>query len=65
MQSNTADFINLTAFAKAMADHLKGSLNDASTTKRVFNLDEATAYCRLTCDSGGEKHFQRERRGTL
>jgi len=55
MQTNTSDFINLTAFARAVAEHLKESLNSVTTTKRVFNLDEAAEYCGLTRDSFKKK----------
>jgi len=55
MQPNTVDFINLTAFAKAVAVHLKDSLADVGSTKRVFNLDEAATYCGLTRDSFKKK----------
>jgi hypothetical protein len=37
MQTNTSDFINLTALARAVADHLKESLSGIATAKRVFN----------------------------
>jgi excisionase family DNA binding protein len=55
MQTGTSDFINLTAFARAVADHLKESLSGIATAKRVFNLDEAAAYCGLTRDSFKKK----------
>jgi excisionase family DNA binding protein len=55
MQTSTSDFINLTAFAKAVADHLKESLSGIATAKRVFNLDEAAKYCGLTRDSFKKK----------
>jgi excisionase family DNA binding protein len=55
MQANMAEFINLTAFAKVLADHLRNSLVDVVTAKRVFTLDEAAAYCGLTRDSFKKK----------
>jgi excisionase family DNA binding protein len=55
MQTNTSDFINLTALARAVADHLKESLSGIATAKRVFNLDEAAEYCGLTRDSFKKK----------
>jgi excisionase family DNA binding protein len=55
MQTNTSDFINLPAFARAVADHLKDSMSDATIAKRVFNLDEAAEYCGLTRDSFKKK----------
>jgi excisionase family DNA binding protein len=55
MQTNTSDFINLPAFARAVADHLKDSLSGAAGAKRVFNLDEAAEYCGLTRDSFKKK----------
>jgi excisionase family DNA binding protein len=50
-----SDFINLAAFARAVADHLKESLNRDTTAKRVFSLDEAAEYCGLTRDSFKKK----------
>ena len=55
MQMNTSDFINLPAFARAIADQLKDSLSGVSTAKRVFNFDEAAEYCGLTRDSFKKK----------
>jgi hypothetical protein len=55
MQANTSDFINLTAFARAVADHLKESLSGVVTAKRVFNLDEGAEYCGLTRHSFKKK----------
>jgi excisionase family DNA binding protein len=55
MQMNTSDFISLSAFAKAVADHLRDSLGNSTTEKRVFNLDEAAEYCGLTRDSFKKK----------
>jgi excisionase family DNA binding protein len=55
ISTNTSDFINLTAFARAVADHLKETLNGATPGKRVFNLDEAATYCGLTRDSFKKK----------
>lgn len=55
MQTSTSDFINLAAFSRAVADHLKESLSGITTAKRVFNLDEAAEYCGLTRDSFKKK----------
>ena len=55
METNTSDFINLPAFARAVADHLRASLLTTSSEKRVFNLDEAAEYCGLTRDSFKKK----------
>jgi excisionase family DNA binding protein len=57
MQTNTStsDFINLPAFARAVADHLKDTLPGTAVGKRVFNLDEAAEYCGLTRDSFKKK----------
>ncbi len=55
MQTTTSDFINLPAFARAVADHLKESLNGSTGGKRIFNLDEAAEYCGLTRDSFKKK----------
>jgi excisionase family DNA binding protein len=55
MQTNTSDFINLPAFARAVADQLKDSLIGISTAKRVFNLAEAAEYCGLSRDSFKKK----------
>jgi excisionase family DNA binding protein len=55
MQTNTSDFISLTAFARAVADHLKESLRSVATGTRVFSLDEAAEYCGLTRDSFKKK----------
>ena len=55
MHTNTSDFINLPAFAKAVAEHLKDSLGTRVATRRVLNLDEAAEYCGLTRDSFKKK----------
>jgi excisionase family DNA binding protein len=55
MQTNNSDFINLTAFAEALASRLKESLNGSAAAKRIFNLDEAAEYCGLTRDSFKKK----------
>jgi excisionase family DNA binding protein len=55
MQTNPSDFINLPAFARAVADHLKDSFSNGAVQKRVFNLDEAAEYCGLTRDSFKKK----------
>jgi excisionase family DNA binding protein len=55
MESDGAELINLTALAKALASHLKESLSDVVAKKRVFNLNEAAAYCGLTRDSFKKK----------
>ena len=55
MASRVTDFINLTAFASAVAHELKGSVVETVLLKRVFTLDEAAAYCGLTRDSFKKK----------
>ena len=55
MQMNTSDFINLPAFANALAEQLKDSVGNGAAAKRVFNLDEAAEYCGLTRDSFKKK----------
>jgi excisionase family DNA binding protein len=55
MQTPPSDFINLPAFASAVADHLKDSLKNAPIGRRVYNLDEAAEYCGLTRDSFKKK----------
>ena len=55
MQTNTSEFINLTAFAKAVAEQLKESLGSRSTDRRLLRLDEAAEYCGLTRDSFKKK----------
>jgi excisionase family DNA binding protein len=55
MQMNTSDFINLPAFAKALAEQLKDSVGNGAAAKRVFNLDQAAEYCGLTRDSFKKK----------
>jgi excisionase family DNA binding protein len=55
MQMSTSDFINLPAFAKALAEQLKDSVGNGAAAKRVFNLDEAAEYCGLTRDSFKKK----------
>jgi excisionase family DNA binding protein len=46
------DFINVEALAQAVASKIK---LDGPISKRVFNLDEAAAYCGLTRDSFKKK----------
>jgi len=55
MQPTTSDFINLPAFARAVADHLKDSLVNRTGARRVLNLVEAAEYCGLTRDSFKKK----------
>ena len=55
MQTNTSEFINLTAFARAVAEQLKESLGNRATDKRLLRLDEAAEYCGLTRDSFKKK----------
>jgi excisionase family DNA binding protein len=55
MNTNTTDFINLPAFAKAVADHLRDSLLSRGANRRVLSLDEAAEYCGLTRDSFKKK----------
>ena len=42
---SSTDFINLSAFAKAVAQELKGTLEQVGPLKRLFNMEEAAAYC--------------------
>ncbi len=53
--TSTSDFINLPAFARAVADHVRGTLSSTAVGKRAFNLDEAAEYCGLTRDSFKKK----------
>jgi excisionase family DNA binding protein len=55
MQLQTSDFINLRAFANAVVDRLRDYLSVPVTAKRVFNLEEAAAYCGLTRDAFKKK----------
>jgi excisionase family DNA binding protein len=55
MQTPPSDFINLPAFANAVADCLKDLLRNAPVGRRVYNLDEAAEYCGLTRDSFKKK----------
>ena len=55
MQTNTSDFINLPAFARAVADQLKDSIVNRTGSRRVLNLAEAAEYCGLTRDSFKKK----------
>jgi hypothetical protein len=55
MQISTSDLINLSAFAKAVADHLRDSLESRAAGRRVLNLDDAAEYCGLTRDSFKKK----------
>jgi len=51
MSASATDFINLDAFAKALAEQLRESLPSGVVLKRVSNLNEAADYCGLTRDS--------------
>lgn len=55
MQASTSDFINLPAFAKAVADHLRESLVSRVGSRRVLTLDEAAEYCGLSRESFKKK----------
>ena len=55
MQTNTSEFTNLTAFARAVAEHMKDSLGGRATDRRLLRLDEAADYCGLTRDSFKKK----------
>jgi hypothetical protein len=52
MSALITDFINIEILAQAVASKIK---LETSISKRVFNLDEAAAYCGLTRDSFKKK----------
>jgi excisionase family DNA binding protein len=52
MNALITDFINIEILAQAVASKIK---LETSVSKRVFNLDEAAAYCGLTRDSFKKK----------
>jgi hypothetical protein len=52
MGTLATDFINVEALAQAVASKIK---LEAPVSKRVFNLDEASAYCGLTRNSFKKK----------
>jgi excisionase family DNA binding protein len=52
MSTLATDFINVEALARAVANKIK---LEEPISKRVFNLDEAAAYCGLTRDSFKKK----------
>jgi|tagenome__1003787_1003787.scaffolds.fasta_scaffold20373697_2 excisionase family DNA binding protein len=54
MNSDSTDLINVSAFARAIAQELKGTF-EQTTLQRVFNLDTAAEYCGLTRDSFKKK----------
>jgi hypothetical protein len=51
MSTSAADFINVGAFAKAVARELKGTLDEVSPLKRLFNMEEAAIYCGMPVTS--------------
>ena len=56
MSASATDFINLSAFAKAVAEELNGSfMSGRFANRRVLTLDEAAEYCGLTRDSFKKK----------
>ncbi len=55
METDAAGFFNASAFARAIADHLKNSLGSCGSGRRVLNLDDAAEYCGLTRDSFKKK----------
>jgi hypothetical protein len=57
MSALATDFINIELLAQAVASKIK---LETSISKRVFNLDEAVAYCGLTRD-GFKKKVVRDR----
>jgi predicted DNA-binding transcriptional regulator AlpA len=54
MSSKSTDLINISAFARAIAQELRGTL-EQTTSRRVFNLDAAAEYCGLTRNSFKKK----------
>ena len=62
MSALITDFIDIEILAQALASKIK---LETSVSKRVFNLDEAAAYCGLTRDSFKKKvvrdHIQKVR----
>jgi excisionase family DNA binding protein len=52
MSALITDFINIEILAHAVANKIK---LETAISKRVFNLDEAAAYCGLTRDSFKKK----------
>ena len=55
MNPESAELINVTALAKALAIHLECALREATPAKRLMNVDEAAEYCGLTRDSFRKK----------
>jgi len=55
VNSESAELINVTALAKALAAHLQSSLREVVSAKRLMNVDEAAEYCGLTRDSFRKK----------
>ncbi len=49
--NGATDFINLSAFAKAVAAELHSKLDQASPLKRVFSMEEAAVYCGMPVSS--------------
>ncbi len=52
MSSSSTDFLNIDVLADAVASRIK---LESPLAKRVFDLDEAAAYCGLTRDSFKKK----------
>jgi excisionase family DNA binding protein len=56
MGASATDFINLSVFAKAVAEELNESfISRGFTGRRVLTLNEAAEYCGLTRDSFKKK----------
>jgi len=53
--TTTPEFINVPAFASAVADYLKDALNQRATGRRILTLDGAAEYCGLSLDSFKKK----------
>ena len=53
--TTTPELINVPAFASAVADYLKDTLNQRASGRRILTLDEAAEYCGLSLDSFKKK----------
>jgi excisionase family DNA binding protein len=53
--TTTPEFINVPAFASAVADYLKDTLNQPAIGRRILTLEEAAEYCGLGLDSFKKK----------
>lgn len=53
--TTTPEFINVPAFASAVANYLKDTLNQPAVGRRILTLEEAAEYCGLSLDSFKKK----------